>query len=70
MTRGRDLFHATHVQRLLQALLDLPTPAYAHHRLIVNAEGKKFSKRDKGATLKALREEGSAPAEIRAMLKL
>ena len=70
VTRGRDLFHATHVQRLLQALLDLPTPAYAHHRLIVNAEGKKFSKRDKGATLKALREEGRAPAEIRAMLKL
>ena len=32
--RGEDLFEATHVQRLLQALLGLPTPAYRHHRLL------------------------------------
>jgi glutamyl-Q tRNA(Asp) synthetase len=43
VTRGEDLFPATHIQRLLQALLDLPTPGYAHHRLILDAQGRKFS---------------------------
>jgi glutamyl-Q tRNA(Asp) synthetase len=70
VTRGNDLFLATHIQRLLQALLGLPVPAYAHHRLILDATGKKFSKRDKGATLGSLREAGRAAADIRAMLKL
>ena len=70
VTRGWDLFPATHVQRLLQALLGLRTPAYAHHRLILDSEGKKFSKRDKAATLVALRERGVKPQDIRAMLKL
>src|SRR5207248_5809808 len=45
VTRGQDLFSATHVQRLLQELLCLPTPAYAHHRLILDSAGRKFSKR-------------------------
>ena len=44
VTRGEDLLPATHVQRLLQALLGLPEPAYAHHRLILDAQGRKFSK--------------------------
>jgi glutamyl-Q tRNA(Asp) synthetase len=70
VTRGRDLFHATHVQRLLQAVLGLETPVYAHHRLVLDAQRKKFSKRDKGATLVNLREAGRTPEEIRAMLKL
>ena len=68
VTRGNDLFAATHVQRLLQALLDLPAPAYAHHRLIVDERGKKFSKRDHAVTLRALRAEGVTPAQVRARL--
>jgi glutamyl-Q tRNA(Asp) synthetase len=65
VTRGNDLFASTHVQRLLQALLELPAPAYAHHRLILDDEGRKFSKRDRAVTLRALREAGVTPEEIR-----
>jgi len=64
VTRGEDLLPATHVQRLLQKLLGLPEPAYAHHRLILDDQGRKFSKRDQAVTLKALREGGSDPAAI------
>ena len=70
VTRGEDLFPATHIQRLLQGLLGLPTPAYAHHRLIVDAAGRKFSKRDHAATLASLRESGTAPEAVRAMVGL
>jgi len=70
VTRGNDLFAATHVQRLLQVLFDLPEPRYAHHRLILDETGKKFSKRDRAVTLRALREEGVTPAAIRARLGL
>jgi glutamyl-Q tRNA(Asp) synthetase len=65
VTRGWDLFPATHVQRLLQALLGLPTPRYAHHRLLLDAQGRKFSKRDSAPTLRALRAEGVEAAEVR-----
>jgi glutamyl-Q tRNA(Asp) synthetase len=65
VTRGNDLFAATHVQRLLQALLDLPVPDYAHHRLILDRQGRKFSKRDAAATLRSMRENGVTPAQIR-----
>ena len=68
VTRGEDLLPAAHVQRLLQALLGLPTPSYAHHRLILDDQGRKFSKRDQAVTLRALREAGSSPADIRARL--
>jgi glutamyl-Q tRNA(Asp) synthetase len=64
VTRGNDLFAATHVQRLLQALLELPAPRYAHHRLILDEHGRKFSKRDKKATLKDMRESGVTPGDI------
>ena len=67
VTRGRDLFGATHVHRLLQALLDLPTPRYWHHRLLTDASGKRFAKRDRPLTLRALREAGKTPADVRAM---
>ena len=63
--RGVDLFDATHVQRLLQALLDLPTPAYRHHGLLVGPDGKRFAKRDKSETLQSLRERGMTPADLR-----
>jgi glutamyl-Q tRNA(Asp) synthetase len=70
VTRGEDLLPATHVQRLLQALLALPEPSYAHHRLVLDGEGRKFSKRDQAVTLKALRAAGAAPGEIFARLGL
>ena len=63
--RGVDLLDATHVQRLLQALLDLPTPAYRHHGLLVGPDGKRFAKRDKSETLRSLRERGMTPADLR-----
>jgi glutamyl-Q tRNA(Asp) synthetase len=69
VTRGCDLFSATHVHRLLQALLDLPAPRYAHHRLILDEQGRKFSKRDGSVTLRHLRDTGVAPEQIRARLK-
>ena len=68
VTRGNDLFAAAHVQRLLQALLALPAPAYAHHRLILDGQGRKFSKRDKAVTLRDLRAHGETPASIRGIL--
>ncbi|MBX7198674.1 MAG: tRNA glutamyl-Q(34) synthetase GluQRS [Rhodospirillaceae bacterium] len=67
VTRGVDLFAATHVHRLLQALLGLPTPRYHHHKLLVDASGRKFSKRDRAPTLKALRESGKTPTDVRAL---
>lgn len=70
VTRGNDLFAATHVQRLLQALLGLPAPAYAHHRLILDEQGRKFSKRDGAVTLRALRATGMTPADVREKLSL
>jgi glutamyl-Q tRNA(Asp) synthetase len=63
--RGVDLFEATHVQRLLQALLDLPTPAYRHHRLLTGPDGKRYAKRDRAETLRSLREQGMSPARLR-----
>lgn len=63
--RGEDLFEATHVQRLLQALLGLPTPQYRHHRLLTGPDGKRFAKRDKAETLRALRAQGMTAAQLR-----
>lgn len=67
VTRGEDLFAATHVHRLLQALLDLPVPAYAHHRLLTDGQGRRYAKRDKSLTLRALREAGRTPQEVRGL---
>lgn len=63
--RGGDLFEAAHVQRLLQALLGLPTPVYRHHRLLAGPDGKRYAKRDKAETLRALREAGMTPERLR-----
>ena len=60
VTRGADLFTATHIHRLLQARLDLAVPRYRHHGLLTDASGKRFAKRDKALTLRALREAGDA----------
>jgi glutamyl-Q tRNA(Asp) synthetase len=63
--RGRDLFHATAVHRLLQALLGLPQPRYHHHRLILDAEGRKLSKSTSATGLRELRAQGATAADIR-----
>jgi glutamyl-Q tRNA(Asp) synthetase len=66
--RGQDLFEATHVQRVLQALLGLPEPRYRHHRLILGPDGRRLAKRDRAETLRASRERGMTPAALRAEL--
>ncbi len=63
--RGTDLFHATQVHRLLQALLDLPTPAYRHHPLLLDGSGVRLAKRHGSKTLADLRGEGLTPADVR-----
>ena len=65
VTRGRDLFEATHIQRVLQALLGLPEPRYRHHRLILGPDGRRLAKRDGAETLQALRARRVTPAELR-----
>lgn len=65
VTRGEDLFAATHLHRLLQALLRLPIPEWHHHRLFTNERGERLAKRDQARSLRALRSAGHAPAEIR-----
>jgi glutamyl-Q tRNA(Asp) synthetase len=67
--RGRDLFAATHVQRLLQALLDLPRPRYRHHALVAGPDGKRLAKRTPGSTLADLRDAGADPALLLAGLR-
>ncbi|WP_142847798.1 tRNA glutamyl-Q(34) synthetase GluQRS [Telmatospirillum sp. J64-1] len=67
VTRGEDLFEATHIHRLLQALLGLHVPDWHHHRLLTDETGRRFAKRDKSLTLQALRESGKTPAEVQAM---
>ena len=65
VVRGRDLFHATSVHRLLQALLGLPAPRYHHHRLLLDVDGRKLSKSTRATGLRELREQGLTPAGIR-----
>jgi glutamyl-Q tRNA(Asp) synthetase len=68
VVRGQDLFHATHIHRLLQAVLNLPTPVYYHHPLLLGTDGKRLAKRNASQTLRALRQNGITPTDIRAMI--
>jgi glutamyl-Q tRNA(Asp) synthetase len=70
VTRGRDLYPATDLHRLLQVLLDLPPPTYHHHRLIADETGRKLAKSARDTSLKALRESGCTPADIRRLVGL
>jgi glutamyl-Q tRNA(Asp) synthetase len=70
VVRGRDLFFATGVHRLLQALLGLREPIYHHHRLILDEQGRKLSKSTAATSLRALRKDGATPADIRSMVGL
>jgi glutamyl-Q tRNA(Asp) synthetase len=67
VTRGVDLKAATHLQRLLQALMGWPVPVYAHHPLLTDAAGRRLAKRDRASTLRELRTRGHSPAEVRAL---
>ncbi|TMJ92120.1 MAG: tRNA glutamyl-Q(34) synthetase GluQRS [Alphaproteobacteria bacterium] len=70
VVRGQDLFAATAVHRVLQALFALPAPIYHHHRLILDADGQKLSKSTQATALRALRENGATSADIRRMVGL
>lgn len=68
VTRGQDLFSSTHLHRLLQALLGYETPAYHHHKLLTDPNGRRYAKRDRAVTLRSLREQGLRPEDIMPML--
>lgn len=68
VVRGQDLYSATGVQRLLQAVLGLPQPSYFHHRLILGPDGRKLSKSLGDTGLAALREAGALPDDIRRLI--
>lgn len=68
--RGQDLFFATSVHRLLQALLGFPEPRYFHHRLILGPDGRKLAKSARDTSLRELRADGATPADIRRMVGL
>ena len=67
VTRGVDLFEATHVHRLLQALLGLPVPEWDHHPLLTDAAGRRYAKRDRAVTLAAMRAAGMTPDAVRVL---
>jgi glutamyl-Q tRNA(Asp) synthetase len=69
VVRGRDLFAATHVHRLLQALLVLPTPRYHHHGLLTDAGGRRLAKRHGAPSLAELRDAGADPDALAAALR-
>ncbi len=68
VTRGEDLFRATDIHRLLQALHGYETPDYHHHPLLKDGQGRRFAKRDKSVTLRSLRTTGKTPEDIRKMI--
>ncbi len=64
VVRGEDLFAATHVHRLLQALLGLPVPRYHHHPLLTDEKGERLAKRAGSPTLASMRAEGADAAML------
>lgn len=69
VVRGQDLFAATHVHRLLQALLGLPTPRYRHHPLLLGPDGIRLAKRHGAPTLAAMRADGVDGRKIADLLR-
>ena len=64
VTRGEDLLPATHMHRLLQAILDLPVPEWEHHPLVRDAHGRRLAKRDNDRALRTLRDQGWSPEQV------
>jgi len=67
VSRGRDLFFATHAQRLLQRLLGLPAPLYLHHALAVDGAGKRLAKRHDALSVRQMRLQGVSAQQVREM---
>ncbi|MBF0354490.1 MAG: tRNA glutamyl-Q(34) synthetase GluQRS [Alphaproteobacteria bacterium] len=65
VTRGEDLFEASHLHRLLQFLLSLDVPLWQHHALLMGPSGQRLAKRDKAETIRSLRERGFSADEVR-----
>jgi len=70
VTRGEDLADATGIHRLLQSVLGYDVPAYLHHPILTDSEGKRFAKRDQSVTIRSLRASGKTPDDIRSMIGL
>lgn len=68
VTRGEDILPSTHVHVLLQRLLGYETPVYAHHKLLLGAGGKRLAKRDRAASIRALRQSGKTPEDVFSLL--
>jgi len=64
VTRGKDLFEATDIHCLLQALLGLPVPDYFHHHLVLDDTGRRLATRHKAETIGQLRDSGLTPEEL------
>lgn len=70
VTRGMDLFEATDIHRLLQALLDLPVPRYRHHDLILGPDGRRLAKSHGSIAIRELRAQGLTPQDIREKIRV
>ena len=70
VTRGEDLRLATHIHRLLQALLAFEVPDYMFHRILAGDDGRRYAKRDLSLTLRSLRSDGVTPRDIRRRIGL
>lgn len=68
VTRGEDLFFASHLHRLLQELLGYDVPEYHHHKLLTGPDGKRFAKRDKSETLQSMRDAGVSVDDVMARI--
>jgi glutamyl-Q tRNA(Asp) synthetase len=69
VSRGNDLFAAAHLQRLLQHLLGIEPPAYHHHRLLRDPQGRRLAKRDGASSLARLRAQGIEGVEVAGLLR-
>ena len=70
VVRGEDLFEATKIHVILQALLSSPMPIYHHHALIRDETGRRLAKREDAKAIRRYREEGATPDDIRRMVGL
>ncbi len=70
VTRGEDLRLATHIHRLLQALLAYNVPDYRFHRMLTDDDGRRYAKRNRSLTLRSLRNDGQTPADVRRRIGL
>lgn len=64
VTRGEDVRASTHIHVLLQKLLGYASPVYAHHKLLTDPTGRRFAKRDRDMTIRAMREKGMRPEDV------